>query len=89
MIERSLVAVVALVGAASVAEGRDCRVPEAPPGIRVQAPVGCEARVPPPARRPKPDAGLKASRQPGFIDLGNGSQLRIGGRVRVDGLTRD
>jgi hypothetical protein len=89
MMGRARLAVVALVGTVSVAEGRDCRVPEAPPGVRVQAPVGCEARVPPPARRPKPDAGLKASRQPGFIDLGNGSQLRIGGRVRVDGLTRD
>jgi hypothetical protein len=86
---RAFVALVVLVGAASAAEGRDCRVPEAPPGVRVQAPVGCEARVPPPASRPKPGAGLKASRQPGFIDLGNGSQLRVGGRVRVDVLTRD
>lgn len=27
---------------------------------------------------------VKAGRIPGFVDLGNGTELRIGGRVRMD-----
>jgi hypothetical protein len=31
---------------------------------------------------------VKAGRQPGFIDLGNGAELRIGGQVDAEALRR-
>ena len=31
---------------------------------------------------------LQPGRTPGFIALGNGTEIRIGGRVRVDAITR-
>jgi hypothetical protein len=31
---------------------------------------------------------MKQGRVPGSIDLGNGSEIRVGGRVRFEGETR-
>lgn len=85
-IRTALLIIMAMSGTAP-AFAKDCRVPGAPPGISVQAPLGCELgrQVSP---KPKTSQELRASREPGFLDLGNGSSLRIGGRVRVDGMTR-
>jgi hypothetical protein len=67
---------------AAAAEGTRCRpVPEAPPpGVRAVPPRGCAQR----AAQPKPFADEMPSRRDGFVDLGNGSSLRVGGRVRID-----
>ena len=76
---------VTVLSAAGIAgaEAKECRPPEAPPGVRVQAAPGCR---PPVAAAPAKgtDAMQRAGTTPGFIDLGNGSEVRIGGRVRVD-----
>jgi hypothetical protein len=66
---------------------KDCRVPEAPPGVRVQPPVGCEPTGRD-VRKGGNGAALRAGTEPGFIDLGGGTQVRVGGRVRVEAGTR-
>jgi hypothetical protein len=62
---------------------KDCRSIAPPPGVRVPERAGCK---PPPTtdKRPK----TKAGRTPGFFDLGNGTQLRIGGSVEVEMRSR-
>jgi hypothetical protein len=83
MVVRSAVAAGLLVIGTLPAEARDCRPADPPPGVRVHTPPGCEARKAQPARGPgQPPA--QAGRDPGFVDLGNGSTMRIGGRVRAD-----
>ncbi len=57
---------------------RDCRPWDLPPGVRMPDRPGCPATRPPEAR-PKP------GREPGFVDLGNGTEIRINGRVRAEG----
>ena len=44
----------------------------------------------PPAAKVEPydPDRVKAGRNPGFIDLGNGTEVRIGGRARMDFDTR-
>ena len=66
------------------AAARDCRpAADAPPGVRVPERPGCPRGPSLPEReRPKP------GREPGFVDLGNGTQIRIDGRVRVEGDVR-
>ena len=68
---------------AQASEARDCRVPEAPPGVRVAERPGCKLRSPDPRRGAIPGR-VKAGPAPGFIDLGNGAQFRIGGRADVE-----
>ena len=75
-----------LVVGAAPAIARDCRVPEAPPGVRVPPPPGC-ATAPPPIAKSQEPRSFRAGNPPGFFDLGNGSQVRIGGQVRVDVLS--
>jgi hypothetical protein len=71
-------AAVLLAGGAASAE--DCRPADAPPGVRVPDRPGCQ-----PLRPGKPaETRSKAGREPGFIDLGNGTEVRISGRVRVE-----
>jgi hypothetical protein len=83
---RSFIAAVALVAAVPAA-AKECRMPDVPPGVRAQLPPGCD--------RFDKAAAAKASEQSaargeaGFIDLGNGTKVRIGGRVRAEmGVTR-
>ena len=57
-----------------------------PPGVRVPERPGCLPRQRSPARDTKP--AVKAGRQPGFIDLGNGAELRINGQVDAEALRR-
>ena len=77
----SLVAGLAVVqpGAA-----KDCRSIAPPPGVRVPERAGC--KPPPTTARQRPET--KAGRTPGFFDLGNGTQLRIGGSVEVEMRSR-
>jgi hypothetical protein len=73
----------ALIGAGP-GFAKDCRDQDAPPGVRVPLAAGCE-----PANAAKESTGrLKTGREPGFSDLGNGTQVRIGGRVRAEIGTR-
>jgi hypothetical protein len=57
---------------------RDCRPWDLPPGVRMPDRPGC-----PPARLP--EARPKPGSRPGFVDLGNGTEIRIDGRVRAEG----
>jgi hypothetical protein len=82
---RSAIAAGLLVGCTMPAEARDCRPADPPPGVRVQLPAGCEARNPQPVRGPEPPRA-QAGRDPGFVDLGNGTTVRIGGRVRAESV---
>ncbi len=63
---------------ASPAQTRDCRPWDLPPGVRMPDRPGC-----PPAR--VPEARPRPGREPGFIDLGNGTEVRINGRIRAEG----
>lgn len=69
-----------LLSAAALAE--DCRRPEPPPGVRIPEVADCKPSRP--VAKPNRDEPLRAGREAGFMDLGNGTQVRIGGRVRVD-----
>ena len=57
-----------------------------PPGVRMPEQAGCKARAPEPSRSVTPRA--KGGRAPGFIDLGNGAELRIGGQVDFEAGAR-
>ena len=86
MIRLSILPASFVVGLAVVQQGaaKDCRSMAAP-GVRVPERAGCK---PPPttARDERPET--KASRTPGFFDLGNGTQLRIGSSVDVEMRSR-
>ncbi|HEX2556531.1 MAG TPA: hypothetical protein VHL98_22775 [Microvirga sp.] len=70
--------------AAGPAAARDCRTPDAPPGVRVPPPAGCEGSS---RSDRKPDQpSVRSGRSPGAIVLDDGTEIRIGGRVRVDAL---
>jgi hypothetical protein len=58
-------------------EARDCRVPHVPAKNAIRPPAGCDLP-------PKADETGRLRQQNGFVDLGNGTQVRISGRVRVD-----
>ena len=71
-----------LIASAGSALAKECRTPHLPPGLEVRLPPGC--KEPLPARRSKAERrdGLRAEQV--FIDLGNGTQVRISGRVRAE-----
>ncbi|EIM24741.1 hypothetical protein [Microvirga lotononidis] len=75
-----------LICAASPALAKECRMPDLPPGVQVQVPSECRDRLLDRRAQAERQDSLKAS--PGFIDLGNGTQVRIGGRVRAEGMVR-
>jgi hypothetical protein len=82
-----LAAAAALVPLASgPAVARDCRPREAPPGVRVAQPVGCKPQPATSKNEVKPPA-VRSGRGPGWIDLGNGTEVRISGSVGVEGRT--
>lgn len=81
---RSLILSASLVAGFAFAQpsaAKDCRSAKAPPGVRVPEEAGCKPR-PDAARGVEPQA--KTGRAPGFFDLGNGAQLRIGGGVDAE-----
>ena len=78
-------AIAALSGLPALA--RDCRPVEAPPGVRMPDQVGCKSSRATAKTRAEP-SGLRSGRQPGWIDLGNGTEVRISGGVDFEGRSR-
>jgi hypothetical protein len=78
-------AVLALAGTGP-ALAKECRIPDPVPGVRAQLPPDCRDAV----RRDRIEAAKENVKgNQGFIDLGNGTQVRIGGRVRGEvGISR-
>jgi hypothetical protein len=70
------------VMAAGPAVAKECRIPDVPPGMRVQLPQGCDRQERSAAADPRRQNGIRA--ESGVVDMGNGTTVRIGGRVRVD-----
>lgn len=71
-----------LIASAGPALAKECRTPHLPPGTEVRLPPGCEET--PPAVRSKAQRQGNVRAEQGFIDLGNGTQVRISGRVRAE-----
>ena len=67
--------------ALGASEARDCRVPYVSGRNAPKPPPGCDL----PAKAG--EAG-RLKQQNGFVDLGNGTQVRISGRVRLDAGVR-
>ena len=65
--------------ASPAGSAKDCAPGNLPPGVRVPERPGCKAK--------QAAAGvqgrLKQGRNPGFVDLGNGTEVRISGRTRI------
>ena len=76
-----VLSVLAGLAMAHPAAARDCRPVEAPPGVRMPERAGCKPADPDRGAKP---AAAKAGRAPGFIDLGNGTEVRIGGKAEVE-----
>ncbi|NNM71928.1 hypothetical protein [Enterovirga aerilata] len=77
-------ACVLLVLSTGAAEARPCRPGEAPRFSAAGRP-SCDNGE---RLRPHDPEGQRVGRRPGFIDLGNGTEVRIGGRVQMDYDTR-
>jgi hypothetical protein len=76
-----------LIASSGPALAKECRTPHLPPGMEVRLPPGCEEPIPPARNRAERRDGLRAEQ--GFIDVGNGTQVRISGRVRTEfGVSR-
>ena len=75
-----------IVGSGS-AIAKECRMPRVPPGVQVQLPPECREMG---RHNAAPKAGGNVVRgDGGFVDVGNGTQVRIGGRVRGEmGVSR-
>jgi hypothetical protein len=75
-----------LMASAGPALAKECRTPHLPPGMEVRLPPGCEEPL---ASRPKAERRNGIRAEQGFVDLGNGTQVRISGRVRTEfGVSR-
>lgn len=58
---------------------KECRIPDAKPGQPIRVPAECKEAY------SAKNQQLQASKSdPGAIDLGNGTTVRIGGRVRAE-----
>jgi hypothetical protein len=71
-----------LIASAGPALAKECRTPHLPPGMEIRLPPGCEEPLPAGRSKAERRDGLRAEQ--GFIDLGNGTQVRITGRVRSE-----
>ena len=71
-----------LVAAGGPAFAKDCRIPDPAPGVRAQLPPECKSSVQAGRTGVGRQEALQANQ--GFIDIGNGTRVRIGGRVRVE-----
>jgi hypothetical protein len=71
-----------LIASAGPALAKECRTPHLPPGMEVRLPPGCEEPLP--ARGSKAERQGSVKAEQGFIDLGNGTKVRISGRVRAE-----
>jgi hypothetical protein len=76
-----------LIASAGSGLAKECRTPHLPPGKEVRLPPGCDEPLPASRSKAERRDGLRAEQ--GFIDLGNGTQVRISGRVRTEfGVSR-
>lgn len=64
------------------ASANECRMPDLQRGLNMRVPPECETQRQ--ARSPETAAKDRLGAKSGFIDLGNGTQVRIGGRVRAE-----
>ncbi|WP_414471267.1 hypothetical protein [Microvirga sp. M2] len=67
-----------LLMTAGPALAKECRIPDPKPGQALRLPPECKD-----VARPGPKAEALRS-EPGAIDFGNGTTLRIGGSVRAE-----
>ena len=80
----ALMAGLALLG--HPAWAKECRATDTALRVRGALQPGCAAAA---ATAPRPrDEALRAGRTPGFLDLGNGTEIRISGRVRAETVLR-
>ena len=77
-----IAALLVLAGSASADE---CRRSGMTAGVK---PGGAQRCAPKLERETGAREPLQPGRTPGFIALGNGTEIRIGGRIRVDAVTR-
>jgi hypothetical protein len=70
-----------LLTSMGAAVAKECRMPDLPADARVAVPPECRDAVRVKDSTPT-QGGLMASK--GFIDLGAGTKVRIGGRVRAE-----
>jgi hypothetical protein len=69
---------------AGTALAKECRIPDPKPGQPIQVPAECKDSI-----RSKPQKSDALKSKEGVIDLGQGTTLQIGGRVRAEmGLQR-
>ncbi|MGO4526585.1 hypothetical protein AB4097_17185 [Microvirga sp. 2MCAF35] len=61
-------------------------MPAVPPGVPVQVPPECRDRLQDRRAQEERQDSVRASN--GFIDLGNGTQVRVGGRIRAEAAGR-
>jgi hypothetical protein len=71
-----------LVAVSGPALAKECRMPDLPSGAHVQLPPGCRDLIH--AGRFDREKQDSINSSQGFIDLGNGTQVRIGGRIRAE-----
>ena len=71
-----------LLAAGSPVLAKECRMPDLPPGKEVRLPPGCEEPFDTGRSKAQRKGNLRTEQ--GFIDLGNGTEVRIGGRVRAE-----
>ncbi len=86
MIARLIVAA-ALLASTLPAGAQACRVSsDVPPGVRVPIAPGCKNPEPTRLQTLEQRRQLTSKTRPGFIDLGNGTEVRINGRVRAESV---
>lgn len=76
---RLVVVASSLLILAGPAAAKGCRIPDPKPGQPLQVPAECKDSVRP---RHRDTDALRSD--PGAIDLGNGTTVRIGGRIRAE-----
>ena len=79
---RLFVVALGFIAAVGPAAAKECRMPDVPPGVRVQLPPGCDRQERSVAADSRRQDRIRG--ESGFVDIGNGTTVRIGGRVRVD-----
>jgi len=67
---------------AAPALAKECRIPDVPAGVRVQLPPSCERDQRSIAAKSVEQGNAKG--EAGSVDLGNGTKVRVGGRVRAE-----
>jgi hypothetical protein len=80
MIRPAALALPGLLATLAAAEARPCRSGETP-SFAWNGRPSCDAGE---TLKPYDPTAPRAGRQPGSIDLGNGTEVRVGGRVQME-----